>query len=262
MSLPARIIALSDLLERFYIKDGVLFWKKDIKGHLRKDTPAGYLDTGSGYMRTKINGRNHFVHRIMYQIYENLEELPTHMHIDHIDRNRTNNNKENLQLVEQTENNHNLTKRIKNTSGYTGVIWSDLAHKWRVFIRFDTKKYDLGAYTDIIEAAEAYDIAAISRDAKNHVLNFPEKKEKYLKYIKDTNYVIKNRERIRKGVQSGEKYIQFVKSSTGGINWRTCIVKDKVKNQKHFPFTDEGLQLAIQWRNATYERLYGRPFTE
>lgn len=257
MAVEIRVMLLVDLLERFYIKDNILMWKNDTKPCHRKDTPAGYLDTTCGYLKTTLKGSPYPNHRIMYQMYHGIAELPSDMVIDHMDRDRSNNSKENLQLVNYFENSHNLTKDYRNTSGYTGVSWRHDIEKWQVYIRVNNKKVLLGIFDDLVKAGEAYDIGAIRRDPNNHVLNFPEKKEKYLKYIAEKGWNIGERYRKPKGKQSGEKYINYLEKDK---MWRTKIVKEKIVHQKHFPGTDEGLQQAIQWRDAKYQELFGQPF--
>jgi hypothetical protein len=262
MPVPAKVMTLSEILERFYIKDNVLMRKNDINSYILKDEPVGSIDKATGYIKVKINSKKFTVHRIMYQIYHNLEELPIHMLIEHVDGNNLNNSKENLRLVSVVDNNHTMSKSSANTSGYIGVSWEERAKAWRVSIRVEGTKHFLGNYTDHVKAAEAYDVAAIRRDAKNHVLNFPEKKEQYLKHIEEHGVDITERDRKPKGIQSGERHITYVANQSGTPNWRCKIIKDGEKHQKHFQYSSDGLSSAIQWRNATYERLYGRPFTE
>ena len=44
-----------------------------------------------------------------------------------------------------------------NTSGYRGVSWIKKLNKWRVQITVSKIKYNLGVFTDIVEAAKAYE---------------------------------------------------------------------------------------------------------
>jgi hypothetical protein len=250
---------LQEILETFYIKNNELYWKIDKKNHPIKDTKAGSIDL-DGYLWVRFNNKNHRIHRLMYQIYNNIEVLNQEMKIDHKDRNKLNNSKDNLQLVTCFENSHNLSKHPKNTSGYTGVHWRTSTKKWRVTMASDNRIYELGHFSDIIEAAEAYDIGCLRRDPNNHVLNFPDKKEQYLKYIAENGNAIGHDERKPGKVQSGHKYVNYMENKSGVKRWRVKIIKDGKDYQQFFPFTDEGLQSAIQWRNAKYQELFGQPF--
>ncbi len=81
--------------------------------------------------------------------------------VDHKDGNGLNNQKSNLRIVTQNENQHNSRKRKDNTSGYKGVSWDKRNKKWVTQIYFQDKQNFLGYFNDKIEAAKAYDKKAI-----------------------------------------------------------------------------------------------------
>lgn len=58
-----------------------------------------------GYLQVSINGKNYLVHSIVAEAF--LGERPNGMEIDHIDRNRTNNDVKNLRYVSRIENRNN-----------------------------------------------------------------------------------------------------------------------------------------------------------
>ena len=84
--------------------------------------------------------------------------------IDHIDNDKSNNNIENLRIVNNSENQQN----IHSTKGYT---WIKRDNKYRAQIKVNKKQHYLGLHDTIDEAREAYLIA----------------KEKYPLYI---NYIL------------------------------------------------------------------------
>lgn len=65
--------------------------------------------------------------------------------IDHIDRNKLNNKRENLRLVSNKENGRNISKSFDNTSGFIGVCEARFLVKegqmWRARINADGKEY-------------------------------------------------------------------------------------------------------------------------
>jgi len=54
--------------------------------------------------------------------------------VDHIDRNRLNNSRQNLRLATHQQNLCNRSKHRNNTSGVPGVIWNKATQKWVVKI--------------------------------------------------------------------------------------------------------------------------------
>jgi hypothetical protein len=92
--------------------------------------------------------------------------------IDHINCNGLDNRKENLRLCNYSENQQNRIK-IKGISKYKGVDFSKKRNKWRVRINKDYKIYNLGEFTNEIDAAYAYDIHAMWLFGDFARLNFP-----------------------------------------------------------------------------------------
>ncbi len=122
--------------------------KRTIKSRLDKD---GYLRVvlyKNGFPTTKK------VHQLVAICF--LEHIPcgNKIVVDHIDRNKLNNNVENLQLISQRQN---LSKDKKNKSSkYTGVSWHIQRKKWYAAIRIDGKKVNLGSYLNEEDARDAY----------------------------------------------------------------------------------------------------------
>lgn len=93
------------------------------------------------------------------------------LEVDHINRNKLDNRRENLRLVTPEQNARNKTKSKNNTSGYKGVSLN--RGRWMVTIRVDKKNKNLGRYDDILIAAKVYDNAARTYFGEFAVLNFP-----------------------------------------------------------------------------------------
>ncbi|MDK2920128.1 MAG: hypothetical protein PWQ37_2861 [Candidatus Petromonas sp.] len=81
--------------------------------------------------------------------------------VDHIDRDITNNLASNLRVVSYSQNHGNKTMLDSNTSGYKGVSWRKDRKKWRAYIKHKGKFISLGHYDNPIDAALAYDNAAL-----------------------------------------------------------------------------------------------------
>jgi hypothetical protein len=81
--------------------------------------------------------------------------------VDHINGNKLDNRKENLRIANRSQNATN-SKHRKNESGYRGVCKDKRRGLWKSEIRVgDGKRKFLGYYEDKIEAAKAYNGAAI-----------------------------------------------------------------------------------------------------
>lgn len=99
---------------------------------------------------------------------------PPGLHVDHIDGNPRNNTRENLRICTNAENARNSPKRTKGTSVYRGVGWHKAKRKWQASIRKDMRKIYLGAFSDEVEAARAYDRSARVLHGEFATLNFPD----------------------------------------------------------------------------------------
>ena len=81
--------------------------------------------------------------------------------LDHIDNNRLNNQKQNLRKCTASQNSINSLLSCTNKSGFRGVHWYNKKGKFRARITINLRKIDLGLFTCPIEAARAYNAAAI-----------------------------------------------------------------------------------------------------
>jgi hypothetical protein len=76
--------------------------------------------------------------------------------VDHIDRNGLNCCKANLRIVPVSLNHFNREgNQTNNKSGVTGVYWSKQKRKWHAELKYKYKKYHLGFFDTIEEAAAA-----------------------------------------------------------------------------------------------------------
>jgi len=80
--------------------------------------------------------------------------------VDHKNKIRTDNRRENLRVCNIIQNNLNKSINKRNTSGYTGVYWDKEHKKWRAGISYCNKSINLGYFKVIQEAAKAYNRAA------------------------------------------------------------------------------------------------------
>ncbi len=100
------------------------------------------------------------------------------LQVDHINRNRLDNRRENLRLVTPRANANNASLRKDNSSGFRGVVWHEAMKKWCAQISLNGKTIPLG-YANTPE--EAYAIYIVAREYKQHWLDYFEWQENQLK---------------------------------------------------------------------------------
>lgn len=75
--------------------------------------------------------------------------------VDHKDRNRANNRKQNLRCCDYLENNRNRGRYSTNTSGVTGVTFDKKRERWVATIMQDHKRIFIGRFQNIEDAISA-----------------------------------------------------------------------------------------------------------
>ena len=137
----------------------------------------GTLD--NGYYRIDITKNNkritHRVHRLVaFAFCDNDNDFNV---VDHIDRNKTNNNWLNLRWTTQSINMRNVPMQINNTSGVKGVLYdnSNLNKiRWRAqWIDNDKKKH-----------SKSFSVIKYGTDeAKQMAINYRKEMEKLYNYL-------------------------------------------------------------------------------
>ena len=107
-----------------------------------------------------------------YIFNENGDKVLTLMHrvvlsakkgvqVDHINTDGLDNRKCNLRGCSHAENQRNRERYSNNKSGYKGVSWDKVNGKWRAQIKNKNKTEYIGIFENPIEAAKAYNNAAL-----------------------------------------------------------------------------------------------------
>lgn len=110
-------------------------------------------------------------------VHRDLLDAPKGAHIDHIDGDGLNNCRSNLRLATAAGNAQNRRPLVGASSPYKGVRLRKgiVARPWQAVIWRDGKQRSLGHYATEIEAAVAYDVAAVETFGEFAWLNFPER---------------------------------------------------------------------------------------
>ncbi len=107
-----------------------------------------YLDQ-NGYILNKSSKNYVFMHRLIMDCED------SNLVVDHINGVEYDNRKNNLRIATQQQNCFNSKMLKNNTSGYKGVSFVNHCKKWRAYIEYDKKRYNLGLFKNIDDAIKA-----------------------------------------------------------------------------------------------------------
>lgn len=123
-----------------------------------------------GYYRIKIEGIKYRLHRLIWIHFYG--PIPDGMMIDHKNQDRNDNRLENMRLATTRQNAANMSKLVKPTSSqYKGVCWYKPSKKWISRITINGKDTHLGYFASEVEAAKAYNVAAVATFGEYASLN-------------------------------------------------------------------------------------------
>lgn len=120
-------LPLDEIKKHFYYDGEALRWARDVHpgSHKKAGDVAGSV-SNTGYMRVGLKAASrkcmYMVHRLIYQLAHEIDNLPGGCIIDHMDRNPLNNLISNLRIASQSENNCNTNLRKDNSTGHKNII--------------------------------------------------------------------------------------------------------------------------------------------
>ena len=114
--------------------------------------------------------------RIKYMyLHREIMNPPKGLLVDHENGDSLDNRRANLRLATHSQNIHNRRKiRTKTASIYIGIYFDRRLGKWTAKIRHQKKRIYLGCFNSEIDAARAYDKAALEYHKEFARLNFTE----------------------------------------------------------------------------------------
>ena len=128
-------------------------------GVMRREKDGAELRSMSsnGYLRGRVLGELHYVHRLAFALMTGA--LPPHQ-VDHINRNRADNRWRNLRHASNKENAQNVSAKAGSASGRLNVYPAN--GRWQVKLMVNGRSVVVGRFDDIEDAAAAAAVAKAS----------------------------------------------------------------------------------------------------
>ena len=126
---------------------GVFTWKTTRGGFAKAGTVAGTKDS-HGHIQIKVDRKLYLAHRLVF--IHVTGTAPSE--VDHINRDRSDNRWANLRPVSRSQNGHNRSVGVNNTSGAVGVSFVKHLSKWQAYINVEGKRKNLGYFSDLDSA--------------------------------------------------------------------------------------------------------------
>ena len=177
-------------------KFGYTFRRIDLgEGEFTIVDPDVYYQIANFKWYLNGNGKNLYAYRNikvsagktrMVAMHRQIMGFPKGLLVDHRNNHSLDNRIGNLRPATRSQNMFNRRKNSSNaTSCFRGVHFSTQLHKWIAKICVNGKRIWLGVFDNEIDAARAYDRAALKYFGEFARLNFP--REDYVNEIQSTN---------------------------------------------------------------------------
>lgn len=123
-----------------------------------------YPSRGGGYAGRKVGNTTIYMHRVIMNPIEGLQ-------VDHINHDGLDNRRSNLRVVTPAQNMANVRLSSRNNTGYKGVHFFKRTKQFTAYIGVEGKTRHLGYFATAVEAAKAYNKAALELRGEFAYLN-------------------------------------------------------------------------------------------
>jgi hypothetical protein len=153
----------------------VLIDPEDWERVVRHDWHARVGKNGRSYFYRKPDAYGGYGNGIQILLHRELLNAPPGIQVDHRNHNYLDNRKSELRLATSQQNTWNRRKvsvRNPSLSPFIGVNWNNIRGKWQSAISVNGQPIILGLYDNKVDAAKAYDTAALKHRGEFACLNF------------------------------------------------------------------------------------------
>lgn len=134
--------------------------------------------------------------------------------VDHINRNKMDNRRENLRICTTLLNNQNKSIcKNKKSSIYRGVFYNKTEKKYKARLKYKKNYISIGTFQNELDAVTAFDMYVVHNNLEGIELNFPNKKEEY------KNQEYKSCKRVTTNKYIGVTYIKKLNKYLSRINY-------------------------------------------
>lgn len=135
-----------------------------------KWVPRKISERGYAVCQVRVKGKtlNFREHRVVAEVM--LDDYDPDLQVDHINGEKLDNRLGNLRVVTNQQNCRAFQK-TRGSSQFRGVCWYKRYAKWMAKIHTDNKTYTIGYFDCEVEAAKAYNKAAIHHGFYLEALN-------------------------------------------------------------------------------------------
>jgi len=127
--------------------------------------------TGYGVRARRTTPVNAEGKKCIISMHRQIMNAPPGMDVDHANLDQLDNRDENLRLCTKSQNMANRRKKAGFSSRFKGVSWSKDNGKWLARMKVNRRIHHLGYFIDEVEAARAYNVAAIKHFKEFALLN-------------------------------------------------------------------------------------------
>lgn len=151
----AGLVALVDDEDEYLVADTPTVWIPHVY-----QCKHGRIQFWAQRNRQRRNGK--YVYPFELFMHRLIVNAPKGMEVDHINGNGLDNRRCNLRIASPSENQQNRqTKKLGTHSRFKGVTWHRNAQKWQAGIKKEGRSIHLGLFEAEVDAAIAYNHAAI-----------------------------------------------------------------------------------------------------